>query len=267
MNEDNTKLGFYYSLSLHIIVTVAAVLAVLVQNIFPKKEPVEPTPFELVDPKPEDPQEVPAPIQPQQQPQETQPQPLRPIEPIKLPQPETESEPEPQPTPKPEPEPAPSPKPIKKPEPPKKVSFADFAKTNPKKKTSPAPSTPRTAPSKPVKYTKVTASTGNLDRISTITVKGGSSTAMRSLLDSYVAEIKRRAKGNWAVPVTAQGVDYVTKVEFRVSRTGAISGLRIVESSGSTEFDNSVMAAMRSISLPPPPDNEDHTVTIKFTVD
>ncbi len=260
MTQDNTKFGYYCSLALHISVTVAAIVAVLMQSIFDTKDTEPIVPFEMVEPSPT----PPAPEIPQETlPEITQQDKIKPIDPIDLPEPQPEPPPEPQPEPQPQPKPSPKPKPKPKVEQQKQISFRDFSKKNPIKQTSSIQ--PRRQA--PVKVGKITAKTSNVDSIANITAKSGSSAAMKNLLDGYVKEIHRRAKSNWAIPVTAQGIDYATKIEFKVSKNGVISGLRVVSSSENTEFDNSVMAAIRSITLPPPPDNEPHTVYITFIID
>lgn len=271
---DHTRFGYYCSLALHITVTVAAIISVLMKSIFKTDDhPIDPKQvFEMVEPAPE------MPVAQESQPDDAMPQieqqkEIAAIEPMELPEPEpTPPEPTPEPTPpepKPEPAPKPSPKPkpkkVVKPAPPKKISFTEYNKNNPKANRNPAPSRPRT--SAPVKVGKISAGTGNLDKLAAakISVKGGTGAAMRSQLDLYITEIRRKAHSNWAIPTMAQGIDYTAEVQFRVSQNGAISGLRIIKSSGNPEFDSSVLSAMRSVSLTPPPDNEPHTVTITFS--
>ena len=71
MSEDNTKLGFSYSVALHLGVTIAAIVSVFVSSLWQKDEIEPPKPFELVEPPPEQPlQENP---QPEPAPQITQP--------------------------------------------------------------------------------------------------------------------------------------------------------------------------------------------------
>ncbi len=67
MRQDNTRFGYYCSIALHLTITVAAIVSVLMQSIF-KQENQEPLkPFEMVEPAPEQPE------MPQQQ-QETLPE-------------------------------------------------------------------------------------------------------------------------------------------------------------------------------------------------
>lgn len=278
MTPDNTKFGYYCSLALHISVSVAAVVAVLASSIFKSEtHPIDPNQvFEMVEP-PEPAAEAPAQAEatPEAQPDLEQDLNLEPVEPIELPDPAPEPDPEPTPPePKPEPTPAPAPKPSKKPkvkkkpEPkPQKISKQDYDKKNPKKARKSA-QTPRTQA--PVKVGKISAKTGNIDSIAkvgaNISGKVGASAAVRNMLDAYIGEIKRKTESNWAIPVTAQNSDLSAIVAFRVSKNGEISGLRIIRSSGSAEVDNSILAALRSISLTPPPDNEPHNITIEFKI-
>lgn len=96
MSEDNTKLGFSYSVALHLGVTIAAIVSVFVSSLWQKDEIEPPKPFELVEPPPEQPlQENP---QPEPAPQITQPkvEDLDPLDPLDLPEPQPEPEPAPQ---------------------------------------------------------------------------------------------------------------------------------------------------------------------------
>ncbi len=267
MIPDNTRFGYYCSIALHLTIVAATVVTIIVKTVF-KPEPTEPIqPFEMVEPSPEQPQAQPEPSEtlPQIQAEDN----LTPIEPVEIPEqvetpPEPKVQPEPTP-PEPKPTPKPAPKKPNKPKPAPKMSYADFAKKNPNVANRKVSQKPRTA--KAPKIGSIRANTSNISSIANISTKGGTSAAMRNILSAYIQEIHRRAKSNWAVPVAAQNVDYATKIEFKVDKNGRISGLRISVSSGNTEFDNSVMAAMRSITLPPPPDNEPHTVHITFEIE
>lgn len=266
MIRDNTRFGYYCSIALHTTIVVGAILWVVVKSIFPEEqhEPIDP--FEIVEP-PAPPISAPQP-QPEPEPKIEQPPETKPLDKIKLPpEPEPEPEPtppEPEPEPKPEPEPTPSPKPkkVEKPKPaPKKVSFQDFVKRNPKVNKKP---TTRTKTRSAPKIEKISASTTNISNISTIKSDVvGTSTAMQDVLSAYYSEIRRIAKSNWAIPPTAQMTDWVV-VAFRVSKNGDVSGVKVQSSSGNAELEKSALSTMRSVSLPPPPDNKPHTLSIKF---
>ncbi len=131
--------------------------------------------------------------------------------------------------------PTPQPTP-KKAEPPKKISAEDFFKKHPDKRTS------KTRPR-------------------TLTLS--SSSIMSRKLGAYTQYIRALAERNWTPP---EGLveKLETKVEFSVSKNGAISNVRIIQSSGNKAFDDSVLAIFRRITLMPPPDKAPHTVTIPF---
>ena len=270
MIRDNTRFGYYCSIALHTTVVVAAILWVVIKSIFPdeKNEPIDP--FEMVEP-PAEQQQPEQPQTPESTPEIQQQQDLKPLDKIELPPepeptPPEEVQPEPTPPePKPEPEPAPSPKPkkVEKPKPPKKVSYNDFKKRNPKVTNRKQPTSPRATVAP--KIGKITANTSNISTIANIKTTSGTSAAMRNILSSYISEIRRKAKASWAIPATAQSTDWVV-VAFQISSSGVISGLHVESRSGNTEFDNSVLAAIRSITIPPPPDNNPHAATIKFNL-
>ncbi len=267
MSQNNSKFGYFCSIALHACIALAAFVSALWALIFPTEKIEDPVVFEMIAP--------PAPEQPQTQQPEPEPMPPEPntpeikeIEPLELPEPEPEPEPtppEPQPEPKPEPKPVEKPKKIKpkpqvKPEPkPKTVNIKDWKKTH-KKRTSSKPSKRQ---AKPIDVPKITMGASNLSSIANVSVRATNSAAMKNILAGYIQEIYIQARGNWAVPTSATSL--AATVEFNISRRGIISGLRIKESSGDKEFDNSVLSAFQSISLRPPPDNEPHLVTIRFT--
>ena len=198
---------------------------------------------------------------------------------LKLPEPLPEPVRQPEPKPLP-PEPKPEPKPVeKKPTPitikpvpekppvkveavPEKVSFADFAKEHgkpaPKPVKQPAPIRPQT-----INVGKVTAAVE-----SKVTVGAGGkamTTTEIELSKAYVALIIQRIRQ----ALEAAGINDVREagVEFRVSLDGAISNARIMQSSGSSKFDQAVLAAFQSIrpiGSPPTGKAEIFTTTIRL---
>ena len=124
--------------------------------------------------------------------------------------------------------------------------------------------TTRTKTRSAPKIANISATTTNISNISNIKSDVvGTSTAMQDVLSAYFSEIRRKAKSNWAIPPTAQTTDWVV-VAFRISKNGDISGVKIQSSSGNAELEKSALATMRSISLPPTPDNKSHALSIKF---
>lgn len=266
MSEDNTKLGFSYSVALHLGVTIAAIVSVFVSSLWQKDEIEPPKPFELVEPPPEQPlQENP---QPEPAPQITQPkvEDLDPLDPLDLPEPQPEPEPAPQktePEPQPEPEPKPAPKPKPKPKPaPQKVSYADFIKENPK--TNRRTQT-RTTTHRNVVAPKIEAVTTATQKIASArTGSQQSNAALANAKQAYLQLIHFTAKRNWVAPESTAGMTFSARIAFNLSRSGAISNVRIIQSSGNADFDKSVVAVLNYITLPPPPEGLGETITLTF---
>jgi colicin import membrane protein len=85
-----------------------------------------------------------------------------------------------------------------------------------------------------------------------------------SLLDAYFALLKARIKENHEPP---EGVSdtLVARVEFLVAADGSLSDVRIAKSSGSADFDRSVVEACeRTQSIGARPDGRSETVEMTF---
>ena len=255
--SNNAKLGAYCSIALHAAVALAAIVAVFVKTVLKTDEqPQPPVVFVMVEPSP---QPEPAPAPAPQETQITQPK-IEEIEKLEIPEPQ----PEPEPTPEPEPEPAPAPKPNPTPKPKlqKKVSYEDFLKKNPEKRNA-KPQRQRTTPRK-VKAGSVKANFSNINRIANISASATTGAAMKNELAAYAQYIHSMAKRNW-VPPQDLYEELETEISFAVSKNGVISSFRIIRSSGNSAFDNSVATTFKSISLMPPPDKQQHTITLTFS--
>jgi len=181
---------------------------------------------------------------------------------LNLPEPLPEPKPRPpRPQPKVQPEPPPKPRVVEKkptpvqikpaPEEPilkiepvrEKVSFDDFAQQHgkPTAKTSAKPPAP--IKTRSIDVGQVTSA------VETKVTVGAGGTAMSTqevaLSKAYVALIIQRIRQS----LESAGINDVRSVgvEFRVSLEGAISNARIVTPSGSSKFDQAVLAAFRSI--------------------
>lgn len=274
--SNHTKMGAYCSLALHATVTLAVLVSMLAKTIFKMDEPpAPPTVFDMVEPATEIPMQTPAPA-PMEQAAEIEPPKIDKIEPLEMSKPEPMPEPEstPEPTPKPSKKPDPKPTPklskkhvqklIKKSKPKKRVSYAEFLKKNPDKRR--AKPTRRSTSTKPVKVGKITANVSNLSGIANISASAMTGSAMKSELSAYTQYIHALAKRNWVPPQNVYET-LATEISFNISKTGAISNVRIVKSSGNKAFDNSIVATFKAISLIPPPDNQPHTVSLTFRAD
>lgn len=261
--SNNVKLGAYCSIALHAAVALAAIVAVFVKTVLKTDEqPQPPVVFEIVEPSPQ-PEPEPAPAPAPQETQITQPK----IEEIKKldipePQPEPEPAPEPEPEPAPAPQSKPAPKPNPTPKPKQQISYEDFLKKNPEKR-NPKHQRQRTTPRK-VKVGSVKASFPNINRIANISASATTGAAMKNKLAAYAQYIHSMAKRNW-VPPQDLYEKLETEISFVVSKSGVISAFSIIRSSGNSAFDNSVATIFKSISLMPPPDKQQHTITLTFS--
>ena len=252
MAKNNVKLGYCYSVALHVLVAIAMFAYALIDLLFPKEVIENKLVFEMVEPTQT--KEVLPPPPPQQQ-EEIKAEKIEKIEPIDVPEPEPEPEPEPKVEPTPKPTETPTPKKIEKP---KKVSIEQFRQKNPKKKT-----TQKKTKARQVKIDTIKSTHSSIDSISDISPRTSSnSAAMQDALSAYTAEIKFKTQRNWKIPENSAGLS--ARVAFRVSKTGIISGIRIVESSGDKDFDATIVEALRSITVSAPPDNSSHNVSIRF---
>ena len=261
--SNNVKLGAYCSIALHAAVALAAIVAIFVKTVLKTDEQSQPpVVFEIVEPSPQ-PAPEPAPAPAPQETQITQPK----IEEIKKldipePQPEPEPAPEPEPEPAPAPKPKPAPKPNPTPKPKQQISYEDFLKKNPEKR-NPKPQRQRTTPRK-VKVESVKANVSNINQIANISASATTGAAMKNKLAAYAQYIHSMAKRNW-VPPQDLYEELETEISFVVSKSGVISAFRIIRSSGNSAFDNSVAITFKSISLMPPPDKQQHTITLTFS--
>lgn len=265
--SNNAKLSAYCSIALHAAVALAAVVAVFVKTVLKTDEqPQQPVVFDMVEPSPQ-PEPEPAPAPAPQETQITQPK-IEEIEKLEIPEPQPEPEPapepepEPEPAPAPKPTPAPKPNPTPKPKPQEKVSYEDFLKKNPEKRNAKT-QRQRTTPRK-VKVGSVKANFSNINRIANISASATTGAAMKNELAAYAQYIHSMAKRNW-VPPQDLYEELETEISFAVSKNGVISSFRIIRSSGNSAFDNSVATTFKSISLMPPPDKQQHTITLTFS--
>jgi colicin import membrane protein len=84
------------------------------------------------------------------------------------------------------------------------------------------------------------------------------------LLDGYFALLKARIKENFQGPDDA-GNRLTARLEFFVAADGSLSDGRIARSSGSADFDQSVLEAFhRTSSIGPRPDGKGESVTMEF---
>ncbi len=183
------------------------------------------------------------------------------------------SDPEP-PTPAPEPPPERIPEPVKKkPVPTKKKPEPIKKKPEPVKNTE--PKKPKWTPTKvdPTKSKKIEATPTKptiserefSEAFKGITSKSPTATGTPSEFAAYDAQVMRRFYGVWAQP--AAPAARPAEVRISVTKSGRITGRTLVTKSGDTAFDQTVMAAVRSVStLPKPPAGYPNNFVVRFSI-
>lgn len=85
-----------------------------------------------------------------------------------------------------------------------------------------------------------------------------------SLEDYYATQVIRAIRQNWRFP-RLSNIVLATTVELRVNKSGEILGSRMLNGSGRSDFDASVMRAVEDTKkLPPLPETLDATLVITF---
>lgn len=189
-----------------------------------------------------------------------------PIEPVVVPEPEPEPIPEPIPEPvekKPEPKPEPKP-PEKKPEPPPpKISYDQFVR----EQGAPKEQKPRVVKPKPIVVPKINTSQimNNLRDLMVDTAQlNQMSQSEINALDAYFARLKQALKRAWAKP-SGLSDRLQCVVEFDISSSGILSGVRIVTGSGNSDFDKSVLATFKAVrNFGSTPDGRSYPARVTF---
>lgn len=269
--QSNTPSAFFLSATLH-----GVLVAIILLFTYVWREQVKETPkiFELVAgegsnfaateapaPSTEDliklqiptvriPTPKPAPVEPEPQPVvreiPPEPSPVKPVERIV------------------ETKPKPTPKKVEPPkvEPPKKMSLAEFRKQNATVKnastTAPAPRSIK------VKTINVKGITGGSVKVS----EGAGGKALTreesNLLDAYIALLLQRLRAAHIKPAGLSDL-LSAKVRFNIAANGTLSGVRIITSSGSREFDQSVIEAFAKVrSIGPTPTGKSDVWEVNF---
>lgn len=89
------------------------------------------------------------------------------------------------------------------------------------------------------------------------------------LSDAYISLLIQRLKEAHQKPEGLSDLLQAT-VKFRLTSSGSVVNVTIISSSRNAEYDQSVLAAFRRISLPPPPANlktDDYTLNFKMKED
>ena len=107
------------------------------------------------------------------------------------------------------------------------------------------------------KSAKATAVTGSAD----------GSAGASGLVQVYASIVKEAVRKNWRYPVFGQKQNLMARVQIQLKSNGEISNIKLLDSSGNVDFDDSVMTALRDTEiLPEPPGNSIRTLIVNFNL-
>ncbi|KXU34111.1 hypothetical protein AXK12_07995 [Cephaloticoccus capnophilus] len=157
-------------------------------------------------------------------------------------------------TPKPAP-PKPEPKPMTK---------AEFDRLHGNKPNPTAVKPTANRPAPPVRQISTRGIVGGSPSVSEGAGGTALSRAESDLLEAYIALLRQRLRAAHTKPAGLSDL-LQAKVRFAIAADGTLSNLRIVTSSGSREFDDSVLAAFRKVrSIGPTPNGKADTWELTF---
>jgi protein TonB len=86
-----------------------------------------------------------------------------------------------------------------------------------------------------------------------------------SALADYSSRLRSRIDAAWVKPAQLAGVRLFAEVVFDVSSSGRITNVRLRRGSGNKAFDQSILAAFRSVSSAgPTPTGQPHQFSLPF---
>ncbi|TIH18628.1 TonB C-terminal domain-containing protein [Marinifilum sp. JC120] len=107
------------------------------------------------------------------------------------------------------------------------------------------------------KSAKQTAVTGHAD---------GTSGAS-GLVQVYASIVKEAVRKNWRYPVFGQKQNLMARVQIQLKSSGEISSIKLLDSSGNVDFDDSVLTALRDTEvLPKPPGTSIRNLIVNFNL-
>ena len=235
---------FWTSVILHLVVLLGLFVATIVQAFKPKEKPHV---FEMVEP--------PSEVSQSAQPSTPQPPPPEKVPPVELPPVPQVDIPKPPPPSKPidTPQPKPSEQPL--------MTADDFFKSNPRPDPKQRPVT------RPPNITvpKIDVPKLIMPQSTPRNPSPQLSQQQMSDLADYSSRLRSRIDAAWIKPAQLAGVNLVAEVVFNVSTSGQITHVRLRRSSGNTDFDQSILAALRrATSAGPTPTGQTHEFSLPF---
>ncbi len=153
---------------------------------------------------------------------------------------------------------------------PKKISYKDFindhGKPKPKTKSKPKPvSKSKTKPKSEIIPDVRKILLNSLSKPDQNNKNSRSNKISQRELDLYISMLREQINRSWLIPDAAYHSNLSTKVKFTVSKSGHVTGAKIIQSSGNREFDSSILSAFSRIGrVGKTPNNEPITITLTF---
>lgn len=109
-----------------------------------------------------------------------------------------------------------------------------------------------------------------LSRTAAKTEIGGSAdgtVGASGLVQIYASIVKEEVRKNWRYPVFGQKDNLVARVRIELKSSGEISSVKLLDSSGNADFDDSVLTALRDTEvLPKPPGTSIRNIVVNFNL-
>ena len=142
------------------------------------------------------------------------------------------------------------------------IDYRDFTKQHSKDKPTPRPVAPRPA----ISVHQIDVPELVISRSpSSIRSSAQLSSQQLSALTGYSSRLRSRIDAEWVKPTQLAGVRLIAEVLFDVSPSGQIKNVRLRPGSGNNAFDQSILAAFRSLSSAgPTPTGQSHQFSLSF---
>ncbi|HAS89215.1 MAG TPA: cell envelope biogenesis protein TolA [Desulfovibrio sp.] len=87
------------------------------------------------------------------------------------------------------------------------------------------------------------------------------------LVQVYASIVKAEVRKNWRYPVFGQKQNLMARVQIQLKSSGEISSIKLLDSSGNVDFDDSVLTALRDTEvLPKPPGTSIRNIVVNFNL-
>lgn len=87
------------------------------------------------------------------------------------------------------------------------------------------------------------------------------------LVQVYASIVKEAVRKNWRYPVFGQKQNLAARVQIQLKSSGEISSIKLLDSSGNVDFDDSVLTALRDTEvLPKPPGTSIRNIVVNFNL-